>query len=229
MVGLTKINSEMVFAEGRPEETSVVVENSHLKAKAPTEPDVSEVQGGYYDRQLGVLSLTMFNGDRIQISGFPTSSNIPAGPTGPQGLPGRDGENGRDGRDGEKGEPGCEGPPGPTGAPGATGPDGRPGQRGVQGERGCPGPKGPPGATGPTGPRGPVGPTGPTGEQGPNGAPGPAGPEGRVNIVVSTTDPGAVGSGWLWVNPSATGGGGTTVPPVQPPVVDPLPGEIPWP
>ncbi len=227
MVGLTKISSHMIYAEGSAQETAIEVEENHLKAKAPSEPDISEVASGYFDRQLGILTLTMFNGERVSISGFPTANSMPQGPTGPQGLPGKDGEDGVDGRDGEKGDPGCQGPPGPDGAPGATGPDGRPGQQGQPGERGCPGPKGPPGPQGPTGPQGPVGPTGPTGEQGAKGVPGPAGPDGKANIIVSTTDPGAIGAGWLWVNPNANG----TVPSAPAPTTpsDPPVGSIQWP
>lgn len=225
MIGLTRIPTGMIFAPGEASQTEVVVEDDHLKAAEPVESDISEIESGFYDWQLGILTLAMYNGTVIKISGFATAGNIPAGPTGPQGLPGKDGQDGRDGKDGAKGPEGCQGPQGPQGAQGATGPDGRDGQMGQQGPRGCPGPKGPPGERGPTGPMGPLGPTGPRGEQGAQGAPGAAGPAGTVNIIVSNTDPGAIGAGWLWVNPGATGapsGGGSTTP-TDPPVGTPWP------
>lgn len=230
MAGLTKIHSSMIFAPGEVSQTEVIVSGERLVVSNPLESDVSELAGGFYDWQLGELSLTMYNGDVVKIKGFPTAGSIPPGPTGPTGLPGKDGRDGRDGKDGAKGDPGCDGPPGPKGATGATGPDGRDGQMGQQGIRGCPGPKGAPGERGATGPMGPLGPTGPRGDQGPPGRPGAPGPDSKVNIVVSTTDPGNVGGGWLWVNPSAiappvtpptTGGGGGT--PTDPPIGTPWP------
>lgn len=230
MTGLTRIPAQMIYAPGTSTQTEIVVTGERLVVTDPLESDVSEIAGGFYDRQLGELTLTLYNGDAVKIAGFPSAGNIPVGPTGPQGLAGKDGKDGRDGKDGAKGEQGCEGPQGPQGATGATGPDGRDGRMGEQGVRGCPGPKGPPGERGATGPIGPLGPTGPRGAQGPKGVPGAAGPDGKVNIVVSTTDPGAVGAGWLWVNPSATvpvttpstGTGGSTTP-TDPPVGTPWP------
>ena len=223
MVGLTRIPHGLVQVDGLQAESAVRVKEGTLKTAVPEEPDVSEVEHGFYDPHQGVLTLNMFNGQRIQIAGFPTQNNAPVGPTGPDGLPGKDGQDGRDGRDGKPGKPGCEGPEGPTGKPGRAGSDGRMGQIGQPGVRGCPGPAGPTGVQGPTGPAGPVGPTGPTGDPGPKGAPGAAGPPGRANIVVSATDPGAVGGGWLWVNPSATGAGSA------PALTDPPLGSVVWP
>lgn len=230
MTGLTRIPAQLIFAPGQASQTEVVVQQERLVVTDPLESDVSEISGGFYDWQLGELSLTLYNGDVVKIKGFPTVGNIPAGPTGPTGLPGKDGRDGRDGKDGEKGDPGCDGPPGPTGATGATGPDGRDGQMGQQGQRGCPGPKGAPGERGPTGPMGAIGPTGPQGKQGEQGRPGTAGADSKVNIVVSTTDPGNVGAGWLWVNPSAvapptggTGGTGGGTTPTDPPIGTPWP------
>lgn len=227
MVGLTKIHHDMVRAEGGVDESSVKVLNGTLHVTAADEPDVSEVQTGFYDAHQGILALTMFNGTRIQVSGFPTALAAPVGHTGPDGREGRDGQDGKDGRDGECGDEGCEGPPGLMGAMGPTGPDGRTGQQGMPGIKGCPGPAGPVGPPGPTGPIGPVGPTGPIGEQGPAGVPGAAGPTGTVNIKVSTTDPGAIGAGWLWVNPNATGGSTETGSGAV--VTDPPLGTVPWP
>jgi hypothetical protein len=83
-----------------------------------------------------------------------------------------------------------------------------------------------------------LGPTGPRGEAGPPGEPGAPGPVGSVSIIVSSTDPGAVAPGTLWVNPDATppaapepepapGGGGEIVDPdtglVDPPIGSPWP------
>lgn len=223
MVGLTRIPHSLVQVEGAEDESAVKVFGGALHTVRPEEPDVSEVREGFYDPHQGLLTLVMFNGERIQVGGFPTITDAPVGPTGPEGAAGKDGKEGRDGRDGANGKEGCQGPEGPAGKPGRQGEAGRSGQMGQPGIRGCPGPKGPIGREGPTGPIGPVGPTGPTGEPGPKGPPGPAGPSGTVNIIVSTTDPGAVGGGWLWVNPDATGGGTGGI------VTDPPLGSVPWP
>ena len=225
MVGLTRIPHNLINAEGEADESALKVRSGEIVAESPEESDVSEVQTGFYDPHQGKLVLTMFNGQRIEVTGFPTAQNAPVGPTGPAGPDGKAGQKGRDGKDGDDGSPGCAGPDGDQGPMGPTGPEGRMGPEGPPGVRGCPGPVGPPGPAGPTGPMGPVGPTGPAGEEGPPGAPGPAGPPGTVNIIVSATDPGAVGAGWLWVNPNAAG----TSPSTPPVLSDPPLGSFVWP
>lgn len=226
-MSLTRTPLQMIKADGETNAPNVVVEEERLRAEPLTESDISEVSGGAYDAQLGVLTLYFFNGSQLKIGGFPTPDKIPAGPTGPQGLPGTDGKNGKSGRDGEKGAQGCQGPEGPKGKKGEPGRDGRDGLPGPPGIRGCAGPRGERGPTGPTGPRGDIGPTGPRGEPGPAGTAGTPGPTGKVNIVVSTTDPGSsIGAGGLWVNPNgSTGstGGGSTPPLTDPPIGTPWP------
>lgn len=226
MVGLTKIPHDLINATGEQDESAIRVRDGHLVAESPEDSEVSEVSTGFYDPHQGRLVLTMFNGQRIEIGGFPTAQNAPIGPTGPAGPDGKPGAKGQDGRDGADGKPGCDGQEGDPGPEGPQGPPGRMGPEGPPGVRGCPGPAGPPGPEGPPGPIGPVGPTGPTGEGGPRGAPGPAGPAGTVNIIVADKDPGAVGAGWLWVNPNASGSSNTEAPPL---LADPPLGSVPWP
>lgn len=218
MAGLTRPVVDQISAPGSEGETEIVVENEKLSVKAPSESPISEIDYGNFDPVLGVLTLRLYNGEQIKVSGFPTADKIPPGPTGPQGQRGQDGKPGKNGRDGKPGAPGCEGPPGVRGGPGPQGADGRQGMQGPPGVRGVTGPMGEMGRTGPTGPIGPPGPTGPKGEPGPAGSAGQPGPAGSVNIIISATDPGQVGGGALWVNPNAS----TTIPPIiPPPVTDP--------
>lgn len=155
-----------------------------------------------FDATAGVLTLRFANGESVSVKGFPTASDIPVGRVGNKGETGADGADGRDGRDGRDGNVGCTGPDGGTGTTGATGPDGRDGRDGNVGPTGAPGPTGPDGGTGPTGPRGGTGPTGPTGATGPTGPTGAPGPSGKLLIIVSATQPGAVAAGTLWVDPT---------------------------
>ena len=68
-----------------------------------------------------------------------------------------------------------------------------------QGEQGAAGLQGP---TGEAGPRGPAGPRGENGTPGEQGAPGPAGADGTPGVVVSATEPEAVGGVHpVWINP----------------------------
>lgn len=91
---------------------------------------------------------------------------------------------------------GKEGPQGNTGTPGINGIIGEHGQ---VGRTGCEGPQGP---AGERGARGPVGKQGEQGAQGPAGEEGPPGEDGKVQIYISNSDPGPVGSGALWIKPS---------------------------
>lgn len=103
------------------------------------------VAGGYFDDATGVLTLTLVNGQTVEISGFMTQGNVGVGQSGPQGLSGADGTDGLIGSNGETGFTGCAGPAGAQGAQG---------------------PQGPKGDTGPTGPKGATGPQGEPGEDG---------------------------------------------------------------
>lgn len=226
--GLTRPLVTQIYAPGQEGQTEIVVDNDKLKVSSPSESSVSEIAEGRFDDVLGVLTLTLFNGETVKISGFPVASKIPPGPTGAQGLPGKDGAPGKPGKPGKVGAPGCVGAPGERGETGSVGQEGRQGLQGPPGPRGLTGRQGPVGPQGPDGVIGPPGPTGPRGENGPAGAPGAPGAPGTVNIIVSTTDPGsAAGAGALWVNPN------TQPPPsgpVTPPgVSDPPLGSVVWP
>lgn len=202
-MSLTKTPVQMIAAKGFGDQTQIVVQGEKLTPSVPTETKISEVSGGSYDAQQGILTLRMYNGETVRIEGFPISDRIPVGPTGPQGLPGRDGIDGKDGRDGAVGASGCEGPQGIMGQPGPRGETGRQGQQGIMGPYGLQGPEGVQGPPGPTGPQGPIGPQGPRGDMGPQGRTGARGPDGYMNIVVSTSAPTSPTAGMLWVNPDA--------------------------
>jgi hypothetical protein len=97
---------------------------------------------------------------------------------------------------------------------------------GPPGPRGLTGPRGEVGEKGPDGEIGPVGVTGPRGEAGPAGEPGTPGAGGSLNVIVTTTDPGAAaGPGAIWVNPAITPPG--TTPPTN--ISDPPLGSVTWP
>lgn len=154
------------------------------------------------------------------------------GPQGPQGERGEKGDTGPQGIKGDIGPQGPRGPQGEIGLTGLTGPKGDKGDKGERGDVGAastvPGPAGPAGPKGDQGSQGPMGdrgPTGATGAQGPKGDKGDTGPQGltgaagakgdkgdkgdpgekgSVNIVISSTDPGAsIGAYGIWINPSA--------------------------
>lgn len=210
---LTKVNTSMVRGETSDTSTDLLItESGELIQKTPEESDVNEVTAGSFDPQQGILTLTLYDGNTVRINNFPTEGRIPQGPTGPTGPAGKDGKNGKDGNKGETGDPGCDGADGNKGEAGDQGEEGRQGKQGPTGEKGCPGPKGEKGETGDQGPQGPIGPTGPQGDPGPTGPAGAKGESGTVNVIVSTTDPGAVGAGVIWVNPLATSAESTYIP-----------------
>lgn len=202
-MSLTRTPMQMIQAKGLSDQAQIVISGEKLIAAESTETKISEVSGGSFDVQQGVLVLRMYNGENIRIEGFPTADKIPTGPTGPQGLPGKDGKDGVDGRDGAAGVAGCAGPQGAIGQTGPRGENGRAGQQGIMGPTGLMGPQGIQGPPGPTGPQGPIGPQGARGDMGPQGRPGPRGPDGKMNIVVSTCEPESPEPGMLWVNPDA--------------------------
>lgn len=225
MAGLTRPVIDQIYADGDPTRTEIVADDSKLALDLPRESFVSEVEYGHFDPILGRLHLQLYSGENIVVEGFPSAESIPPGPTGPEGPRGRDGEPGVAGRDGLPGEPGCTGPRGDTGPQGPPGPDGRQGPQGPPGVRGMTGPAGPTGSTGPTGEMGPMGPTGPRGEQGPPGEAGTAGKDAMPNIIVSATDPGAVGGGAIWVVPDPDPAPPGPGPSPEPPPSEPPPPE----
>lgn len=103
------------------------------------------VVGGYFDDATGFLTLTLVNGNKIEVGGFMTQGNVGVGQPGPQGLSGADGTDGLIGKDGDTGFTGCAGP---AGAQGAQGPQGPKGDRGPTGPAGPTGPIGDPGLDG---------------------------------------------------------------------------------
>lgn len=202
-MGLIKVNSSLIKAGSTSTPTPVRASQGILTTD-PNEDNVpSELTSeSSFDATSGILTLRFANGQSVKVSGFPTASDIPQGRQGGRGETGADGKDGRDGRDGNPGDPGCTGPVGPDGEQGIPGPDGRDGRPGEVGPTGPIGPTGPMGPTGPTGPRGGTGPTGATGSTGPTGPTGPQGPAGRLAIIVSATQPGAVAAGTVWVDPT---------------------------
>lgn len=202
-MALIKVQTSMIQAGVSGTPTPVRAYQGSL-AVNPSESEVpSELTAeSSYDATAGVLTLRFENGQAVKVTGFPTASDIPEGRQGGKGETGADGKDGRDGRDGNPGEQGCTGPVGPDGEQGIPGADGRDGRDGDVGPTGPIGPTGPMGPTGPTGPRGGTGPTGATGGTGPTGPTGAQGPAGRLAIIVSATQPGAVAAGTLWVDPT---------------------------
>lgn len=229
---LTRPPAEMISAKGDIEQTEIRVKNGFLAPDVPSSSVVSEVESAVYDEIQGILTLTLYNGQQLQVKGFPTLNDLRQGPAGPTGPAGDPGQPGQDGRHGERGPTGCIGPQGPAGPQGPPGIDGRDGLEGPPGPQGPEGPTGPMGPVGPTGPQGPIGIQGQPGSDGAAGPAGPTGPMGTINIVISTVDPGAsIGAGGVWINPLADGdvsepGGGGSGNPV---VTDPEPGQVQWP
>ncbi|AQT28583.1 putative tail fiber protein [Erwinia phage vB_EamM_Yoloswag] len=203
---LVQVKSGLIAAGTSLENATLRAQAGKLVVSTAESTAAAEISSGSYDSTSGIMTLTFANGESVRVSGFPTASDIPVGRQGARGATGADGKDGRDGRDGAAGAAGCTGAQGPDGNQGLAGKDGRPGLPGEQGQRGEPGPTGPDGNVGPTGPRGGTGPTGATGATGPTGPTGAAGPAGRVRIIVSTTNPGAVEVGTIWVNPNVDQG-----------------------
>lgn len=141
MGGLTRTPLSMLEARGVPN-SDVRYDGFEVKTQEDQNMNNTGVISGKFNDVTGTLSLTLVNGQSVEIRGFMTPGDIGVGPSGPQGIGGVDGADGLLGEDGLQGPPGCQGPPG---TPGVTGP---------QGEMGAQGEAGPPGATGPTGPKG---------------------------------------------------------------------------
>lgn len=142
---LTRLPLNMLKAEGR---VGNPLRFSGVGVEVSSEEIDSNSRGianAEYDALAGSLLITLQDGSKLAVSGFPTVNTVGVGPAGPTGAPGQDGKDGLDGRPGEQGATGCEGPEGPQG------PQGRDGMRGPRGI---------------TGPAGSVGPTGPAGEDG---------------------------------------------------------------
>lgn len=198
---LMKPSTDMISVSGTQGE-KLVVNNGTIGSASAQSVAVNEVESINYDASSGTLTLTFYNGSTVACSGFPTISNIPQGDQGPQGDAGRDGRDGRDGVNGSAGAQGCTGTDGATGATGPQGPDGRQGPDGNQGPQGPKGDPGDRGQIGATGATGATGPTGPTGTTGPTGPTGPTGNAGKVNIIVSATEPSGAQAGTIWVNPT---------------------------
>lgn len=199
---MQRLSLDMVAAKSSDAGKQVTVESQRLSTgNAATEQPLN-IKSGRFDPVLGILTIEYYDGTKSQITGFPNENSLPQGLQGEPGDPGRDGRDGRDGNPGVDGGPGCDGAEGDRGATGAPGKDGRPGRPGPVGAPGPDGNPGPRGREGPEGKRGATGGTGPTGVTGPTGPDGNPGPPGVVNIIVSSTDPGNVVAGTIWVNPN---------------------------
>ena len=201
---LTRVSTALLESPGGATNAKLVARKGAVVPD--TNPDsttpVAEISSAYYDSSVGTLTLNFYNDTSLNITGFPTLSDIPEGRQGPKGETGDSGRDGADGANGVQGAAGCDGAIGPTGPAGDPGRDGAPGDPGLPGPPGFEGPQGPQGPIGPTGATGPTGPTGPTGATGPTGPTGPEGPVGKVNVIFSAVDPGNVAVGTIWVNPN---------------------------
>lgn len=202
MSKLTAVPVSLITAPSGKEGQKLVVRNKKIIPEATSDQQVSPIVSMDYDASVGVVTIELLNGKTQTLTGFPTFSDIPEGPQGQQGEPGEDGRDGRDGRDGKDGDAGCAGPSGEKGDDGDDGRDGLEGPPGPVGPQGPQGRRGERGKKGEQGDQGPPGKQGLPGIEGPRGKIGKQGPPGRINIIVSETDPGpSLGIGGIWVNP----------------------------
>jgi len=144
MGGLTKTPLSMLEAHGEPD-SDVRYSGEAVYTERDKDLNNTGVHSGYFDDATGTLTLTLINGQQLQIAGFLTQGDIGQGPPGAQGISGTDGADGLLGEDGLQGPAGCQGPPG---TPGATGARGQMGPQGEQGPMGPKGDKGDPGENG---------------------------------------------------------------------------------
>lgn len=94
---------------------------------------------GFYDSTQGILTLEIPTIGKINVTGFPTKSDVGVGRQGPSGRDGSAGIDGLIGEAGTKGSLGCRGPEGPQGRQGERGPRGLVGPQGQQGIQGIQG------------------------------------------------------------------------------------------
>lgn len=168
---------------------------------ASTDVKIGDIQ---YDPANGVLILLIVKGtqdlsvaltdtdiiDYVTVRGFVRARDLRYGAQGKFGRNGANGVNGLNGFDGMEGERGPRGFNGLRGIAGKPGPKGRRGIQGIQGYQGENGVVGPAGNDGANGKQGEVG------KKGKDGADLP------LPIVVSNSNPGAIGAGAFWVKPS---------------------------
>lgn len=141
MSGLTKTPLSMLESKGSPG-SDVQFDGKSVVAVEEENVNNSGVLGGSFDDASGTLTLSLVNGETIQVSGFMTQGDIGVGDSGAQGISGVDGTDGLLGGDGEQGSTGCAGPagtPGATGPGGAVGPQGNEGPVGPEGREGVAG------------------------------------------------------------------------------------------
>jgi hypothetical protein len=202
MSKLTTVPVGLITAPSGQDGAKLQVKNKAIVPVTTQDQNVTPITKMEFDASVGVLTIVFLNNSSMPVSGFPTLSDIPQGQQGPEGEPGIDGRDGRDGRDGKDGEIGCVGPVGETGDQGEDGRDGLEGPIGPIGIQGPQGKRGERGKKGEQGDQGPPGKQGLPGIEGPRGKIGKQGPPGRINILVSETDPGpSLGIGGIWVNP----------------------------
>jgi len=138
MGGLTKTPLSMLDAYGDPD-SDVRFSGESVFTSKDQNLNNAGLHAGHFDDATGVLTVTLVNGQKMQIAGFMTQGDIGTGPAGSQGIGGVDGTDGLLGEDGLQGPAGCQGPPG---TPGATGPRGEMGPQGGEGPPGIQGAKG---------------------------------------------------------------------------------------
>jgi hypothetical protein len=188
---LTKLPTTLIDASGDPGSV-IAFDGKEFKVDAELTKKLEKItiSNVLYNGSIGELIIELSNGKSITLTGFVIPSMLKEGRPGDPGKAGLDGKAGINGVDGVKGRTGF------TGSKGARGFRGKEGLRGVKG------------TIGPTGERGLMGPTGEVGESGPEGTRGLIGPSGHPGetslpkVIISYTDPGAVGAGVMWVNPN---------------------------
>lgn len=188
-MSLTKIKTRIIQGNGLPNSLIIDAGSSLDVGTISSTPSVT-VTGISYNQLAGILTVELSNGQSVNVEGFVKAKDLKKGPQGRLGRTGLSGLPGLNGFDGMKG------PIGPKGF------DGLKGQRGLPGPKGQQGPMGLTGYSGILGPKGQQGPTGTQGLPGIKGATGPNGKDYVLQVVVSDTDPGAIGSGSMWVKQS---------------------------
>lgn len=188
-MALTKIPIELISGEGRP--NKLIQSNGVNFCVSDKSPKFGiSIDVISYSETEGVLTVQLSNGESLSIRGFVIATDLRLGM---QGFAGRSGVNGLNGVNGRSAIMGAQGPTGFTGLNGAKGKLGPKGSQGAQG---------PTGYDGKQGKRGKRGAKGKEGKRGKEGAQGRDGRNRILPIVISETDPGAIGAGSLWIKPT---------------------------
>lgn len=140
---LTRVPLKQLRATGNP--ANVVFDGSSVVTEEEVDSTDYGIAEASFDQTSGTLSITLRNGETVDVSGLMTPNSVGVGLQGDPGLAGADGKDGLNGKDGARGDVGCRGPRGRDGARGPTGPTGAMGATGPTGTTGDKGDKGDPG------------------------------------------------------------------------------------